>query len=272
MMMSSSSGSVQVLPEECLSHILSFTCPRDACRSSAVSGIFREAADSDLTWDKFLPSDYREIISRSVSPLEFSTKKELFAKLSSTPLLIDGGNKTFSVDKYTNKKCYMLGARELSITWSTNSLCWCWKPIPHSRFSEAVELIMVCRLEIRGKINTRMLSPNTTYGAYLVIQVTSRAFGLSILPSEVSIQIGDYKTVGSLFMNSDECKRQESDTSTEGEARALCARGDGWLEVELGEFYNGGSEKEVRMEFREVKSEQLKGGLLVEGIELRPKN
>ncbi|KAL6519323.1 hypothetical protein OROGR_018643 [Orobanche gracilis] len=233
MEMMSSSSSVQVLPEECLSHILSFTCPRDACRSSAVSVIFREAADSDLTWDKFLPSDYREIISRSVSPLEFSTKKELFAKLSSTPLLIDGGNKIFS---------------------------------------EAVELVTVCRLEIRGGINTRVLSPNTTYGAYLVIQVTSRAFGLSILPSEVSVEVGDYKTVGRLFMNGDECKRQESDTSTHGEARALCARGDGWLEVELGEFYNGGSEKEVRMEFREVKSEQLKGGLLVEGIELRPKN
>ncbi|KAK6139396.1 hypothetical protein DH2020_026860 [Rehmannia glutinosa] len=120
--------------------------------------MFRDAADSDLAWENFLPSDYREIISRSVSPVEFSSKKELFRKLSSTPLLIDGGNK----------------ARSGRVVW---------------------------RVE-----------------------------------------------------------------------RVLCARGDGWLEVELGEFYNDGSEKEVKMEFREIKGEQLKGGLVVEGIELRPKH
>ncbi|KAL3623992.1 hypothetical protein CASFOL_032808 [Castilleja foliolosa] len=267
---------VDVLPEECLSTVLSFTCPRDTCSSAIVSGMFRSASDSDLTWDKFLPADYRQIVARSASPVDFASKKELFAKLCSTPLLIDGGNKykntpsTFSVDKHTNKKCYMLSARELSITWSTNSLCWCWKPFPHSRFGETAELITVCRLEIRGKINTQMLSPNTTYGAYLVVQIANRAFGLSVLPSEVSVEVGDYKTRGKLYMNHEDGKRNEIDTS-EGEERVLCTRGDGWLEVELGEFYNGVGEKEVIMEFKEVKSEHLKGGLIVEGIEIRPK-
>ncbi|KAK4427628.1 F-box protein PP2-B15 [Sesamum alatum] len=232
---------LEALPEDCLSGVISFTSPRDACRASLAAGIFRHAADSDLAWEKFLPADYRRIISKSVAPVEFSSMKELFGKLSSTPLLIDGGKKTFSIEKYTNKICYMLSARELSITWSTNPLSWCWKPLHQSRFPEAVELIMVCWLEIRGKINTKMLSPNTTYGAYLVIQLGNRAFGLGAMPLE-------------------------------GEERVIRARDDGWLEVELGEFYNDGSEKEVIMEFKEVKGEQLKGGLVVEGIELRPKN
>ncbi|PIN21561.1 hypothetical protein CDL12_05743 [Handroanthus impetiginosus] len=259
---------MEALPEECLSHVISFTSPRDACRSALVSGIFRGAADSDIAWEKFLPLDYLEIISRSISPVEYSSKKELFIKLSSAPLLIDGGNKTFLIDKYTNKKCYMLSARELSISWSTNSLCWCWKPLAQSRFPEAVELIMVCWLEIRGKINTKMLSPNTTYGAYLVFQLAHRAFGLGVLPSKVSVEVGDYKTQGTLCLNREECKMQVEEQQRE---RVLCPRDDGWLEVELGEFYNGGSEKEVKMEFRETKGEQLKGGLVVEGIELRPK-
>ncbi|GKD38325.1 F-box protein PP2-B15-like protein, partial [Tanacetum coccineum] len=44
-----------------------------------------------------------------------------------------------------------------------------------------------------------------------------------------------------------------------------------WLEIELGEFYNdGSSEKEVKMSLREVDGVRLKGGLLVEGIEIRP--
>ncbi|KAL0357293.1 UNVERIFIED_CONTAM: F-box protein PP2-B15 [Sesamum calycinum] len=186
----------EALPEDCLSHVISFTSPRDACRAALVAGSFRRAADSDLAWEKFLPRDYRQIISKSVAPVEFSSIKELFGKLSSTPLLIDGGKKTFSIDKYTNKICYMLSARELSIAWSTNPLCWCWKHLHQSRFPEAVELIMLCWLDIRGKINTRMLSPNTTYGAYLVIQLAKRAFGLGVLPFEISIEVGDYKTRG----------------------------------------------------------------------------
>ncbi|KAL8527917.1 hypothetical protein ACS0TY_005651 [Phlomoides rotata] len=251
---------LEALPTECLSHVLSFTSPRDACRSSLAAEIFRDAAVSDLIWEKFLPSDYREIISNSVSPLQFSSKKELFKKLSSSPILIDGGKKTFWVDKYTNKKCYMLSARELSITWSSNSLCWCWKTLPHSRFPEAVELIMVHWLEIKGKINTRKLSPNTTYAAYIVLEINvSRAFGLSAVPTEVSIEVGDYKTGGRICMNRDE-----------GVERVIHKRGDGWLEVKLGEFCNYGCEKEVKMEFREIKGQQLKGGLVVEGIELRP--
>ncbi|KAL3629583.1 hypothetical protein CASFOL_026805 [Castilleja foliolosa] len=111
----------------------------------------------------------------------------------------------------------------------------------HAQVREIAELIMVCRLEIRGKFNTMMLSPNTTYGAYLVI-------------------------------HSENAKEREFDTSTEVEEQVPCARGDGWLEIELGEFYNNESEKEVMMEFKEVKSEQLKGGLVVEGIEIRPKH
>ena len=48
-------------------------------------------------------------------------------------------------------------------------------------------------------------------------------------------------------------------------------REDGWLEIELGEFYSDGSDEEVKMSLKEVKGEHLKYGLIVEGIELRPK-
>uniref|UniRef100_A0A7N2L8A3 Uncharacterized protein n=1 Tax=Quercus lobata TaxID=97700 RepID=A0A7N2L8A3_QUELO len=41
-------------------------------------------------------------------------------------------------------------------------------------------------------------------------------------------------------------------------------RKDGWIEIKLGYFYNDEGDEEV-------KGEHLKGGLIVEGIELRPK-
>ncbi|KAF5952119.1 hypothetical protein HYC85_010063 [Camellia sinensis] len=136
------------LPEDCITRILSRTSPQDACNSSLVSTVVNSAASSDLLWEGFLPSDYREILSRLVSPVVFRSKKELFHRLCSQ-LLIDGGKMTTSIlcysslnciksqafwlERIRSKKCYMLSARELSITWSTNSLFWCWKPSLQSR-------------------------------------------------------------------------------------------------------------------------------------------
>ncbi|GFP96504.1 F-box protein pp2-b15 [Phtheirospermum japonicum] len=263
---------MEALPEECLSHIVSLTSPGDACRAAAVSASLRDAADSDLAWENLLPSDYHEIVSRSVSPLEFSSNKDLFRRLSTTPLLVDGGKMTFSIDKSTNKKCCMLSARELAIAWSSDSLCWSWKPLLGSRFPEVIELIMVCWLEIRGKLNTRMLSPNTTYCAFIIIQLRDRAFGLDKAPFEVSVEVGDYKTQKTLYLELDGHK--DFKARSEKEDEVVRGRVDTWLEVELGEFYNNGNDqnKEVKMWFGEIKGVHLKGGLVIQGIELRPKH
>ncbi|KAL0335463.1 UNVERIFIED_CONTAM: F-box protein [Sesamum radiatum] len=55
----------EALPEDCLSHVISFTSPRDACRAALVAGSFRRAADSDLAWEKIpaagLPPDYLQV-------------------------------------------------------------------------------------------------------------------------------------------------------------------------------------------------------------------
>ncbi|KAL3516006.1 hypothetical protein ACH5RR_022908 [Cinchona calisaya] len=271
--------SLELLPKECIVEVLSFTSPREACQLSLISTMFRDAAESEVLWEKFLPSDYRDVLSRLLFPLEFISKKDLFLRLCH-PLLIDGGNKTFWIDKLNNKKCYMLSARELSITWSNNKLYWCWKSFLPSRFAQVVELIMVTWLDIQGKINTRMLSPKTTYGAYLVIKLANRAYGLHSFPIEVSIEAGDYKSCGTTFLRHNmACSICELQTANEALAsgfatskeRVLNEREDGWLEVELGEFYTDAIEKDVKMCLREVNGQHIKGGLIVEGIELRPK-
>lgn len=129
----------------------------------------------------------------------------------------------------------------------------------------------MCWLEIRGRMNTRMLSPNTTYGAYLVVQLANRAFGLDVVSPEVSVEVGDYKTRGEVSMNCpNACKRQLAAVQSDREERVPRPRGDGWWEVELGVFYNDGGEQQVIMDFSEIKGHHIKAGLLVEGIELRP--
>ncbi|KAH7858143.1 hypothetical protein Vadar_020449 [Vaccinium darrowii] len=263
------------LPEGCISQILSMTSPADACRSSAISTLFNAAADSDSMWESFLPSDYRQIVSRSVSPVVFSTKKQLYFSLCESPLLLDGGKLGFALDRESGKKCYILPARELDIAWKGDTRYWVWISLPESRFSEVAQLLNVWWLDIWGTIDTAMLSANTTYAAYLIFKITDqRHSGFESLPVKASVRF---------LKEGEECEDDKSSTVSltmqplrsqrRGErenGRFPQIRRDGWMEIELGKFHNDeGDDGEVEMRLREFR--QLKGGLIVEGIEVRPK-
>lgn len=79
------------LPEDSISQIISFTSPVDASVFCVISKRFKKASESDAVWNKFLPSDIEDIVSRSSTPLVFRTKRDLYLTLSNSPILIDGG-------------------------------------------------------------------------------------------------------------------------------------------------------------------------------------
>ncbi|KAK4374182.1 hypothetical protein RND71_004859 [Anisodus tanguticus] len=105
--------------------------PKDVGRSSAVSQTFMFAAESDIVWEKVLPSDYEDIISRSDSFLASPSKKQLYFSLSNSPILLDGGKVSFSLDK-NGKKCFMVAARELAISRGDILQYWDWLSHPDS--------------------------------------------------------------------------------------------------------------------------------------------
>lgn len=74
------------LPEDCIAKILSLTSPRDVCRLSAVSNIFRSAAYSDDVWNHFLPTDFP---AGFAAPAGLPTRKQLFFSLVHNPLLLN---------------------------------------------------------------------------------------------------------------------------------------------------------------------------------------
>ncbi|XP_055814913.1 F-box protein PP2-B15-like [Solanum dulcamara] len=275
------------LPEDCISTIICLTSPPDALKLSLVSSIFRSVAELDCVWDAFLPSDWQHIATKSVTPLKFSSKRHLFFCLCNS-ILIDGGKKSFALDKSTGKKSYVMSAKELSILYGDEPAHWNWKTIPESRFAEVAELKTICRLEIQGKMKTGELSPNTTYGAYLLMKISDRSFGLDSIPSEVSISVGDQESVSSTaYLRHPRSKKKEQLESlfyrnrmetlkarvNKGEEKMAREREDGWLEIEFGEFFNGGNgDEEITMKLMEVKGYHIKGGLIIEGIQLRPKH
>ncbi|KAJ4956906.1 hypothetical protein NE237_013689 [Protea cynaroides] len=285
------------LPESCIVDILSRTCtsPRHACRLSVVSLISRSAADSDSIWEKFFPSDIQLILSSSVSQSlpDFSSKKEQFLHLCDNPLLIDDGTMTFALDKCSGKKCFMIGVTEVFIHWGHDPNSWNYRSFPESRFSEVAELLGVNWLEICGKMETRLLSPNTTYVTYLVFKLTVLANGLqhkfrvnvNFVSDGRSRQQGREKSV---FLQRPVERKRKRELPEEREANSVPVftenknpvpvdevpqeRGDGWMEIDMGEFFNKrGEYEEVEMKLVDLDNRYSKSGLIIQGIELRPK-
>lgn len=201
---------------------------------------------------------------------------------------------SFQLDKAHGKKCYMLSARSLFIVWGDTPRYWRWISLPDSRFSEVAELVSVCWLEIRGWINTRLLSPETLYGAYLVFKPSpGGAYGFIHQSVDVSIAVaGGESHRRSMFLDEERRQRlgyqiiprgsgfligrsrsvpivQHSDDDLDNQYPKQI--GNGWFEVELGEFFNKGEDKEVEMGVYEIKGGDWKRGLIVQGIEIRPK-
>ncbi|KAK3427607.1 hypothetical protein EUGRSUZ_F03790 [Eucalyptus grandis] len=284
-----------VLPEGCIATVVSFTSPPDACRLASVSSIFKSACDSDAVWASFLPPDWRPMVSRSASSL-----KELYFSLCDDPVLVGDGKMSFSLDRHNGKKCIMLSARALSITGNDRLIMrseralsitrddtqsyWSWSHMPNSRFREVAELIKVSWLEIRGTISSRMLSPRTLYAAYLVFKFTHKRNGFQMRVFEVGAGFAGYE-VGKRSVYLSRTKRStlwyginrppvyiplESD---EGDDSYPKERRDGWLEIELGEFLTeDGQDGEVEMSVVDAKGNRCLVALVVEGIEIRPKD
>lgn len=167
----------------------------------------------------------------------------------------------------------------------------------------------VCWLEIRGKIETEMLSPSTLYEAYLVFKLTTSNYGFQHQPVEVAVGlVGTETPKQTVYLDAvDREWRQRHTTIVHrgsglfnlglfnlGRRRLLgtqvamitrndppaedCSRRndpkereDGWLEVQLGEFFHDGVDGELEMSVLEIKGGQWKGGLLIQGVEIRPK-
>ncbi|KAG6478425.1 hypothetical protein ZIOFF_061867 [Zingiber officinale] len=300
---------IEALPEACIANAISLTSPRDACRSSAVSAAFRSAVASDTVWDRFLPSDLKSILALADHPVDFSSKRELFFRLCDRPIFFDSGKMTLSLDRSSGAKCYMLSARELVITWADTNVYWRWVPDPdssycslemsnsldhacylfglscqsghefhkaRSMFSEVAELLDVCWLEIHGHFNSKMLSSKTKYAAHLIFKLSDSAVGLDYPPQEASVKLGTQSSTNLVCLQPNKNQdTDEEDTDEEATGHVVPqSRGDGWMEIELGELYNNGEDgddNEVDISLLEVKGGHWKDGLIIEGIEIRPK-
>ncbi|KAI3796879.1 hypothetical protein L1987_39565 [Smallanthus sonchifolius] len=276
------------LPEGFVAEALALTTPRDASRLSSVNSFFRSAAEWNTVWGSFVPS---ECLAEGVDGRRHSMK-EVYLRLCDHPIIIENGNKRLWLDKCTGKKCYMLAAKQFSIALVDSPSCWKWTSIADSRFKEVAELISVCSLEMSGTVNTSILSPTTTYVAHLVFMTTATTYGFDYQPVEV--YIGDNSKTRMVYLDPQAQNRRglrprrrigifggrafgnynvvPSPSPSPSADNCPKHREDGWFEVEIGEYFNkGGDEEELEISVMEVKGGNWKRGLIIQGIEIRPK-
>ncbi|KAH0708301.1 hypothetical protein KY284_009728 [Solanum tuberosum] len=181
-----------------------------------------------------------------------------------SPILIDGGKMSFSLDK-KRKKCFMIAARGLDIEWSHKPKYWKWLCHSDSRFTEVAKLKKVYWLEIQGKIDSRRLSKRTKYVAYLVFKLENQFHGLETVNAVV-------RFVDSVSKKDAEKRASVVHFAGGGPRETLpFKRGDGWMELKMGDFFNdAGEDGYVDARLMETKKLDEKSGLIVQGVEFRP--
>ncbi|KEH42833.1 F-box protein PP2-B10 [Medicago truncatula] len=126
-------------------------------------------------------------------------------------------------------------------------------------FPEVAKLCLVYSLEIRGMINTLSLSPNTQYAAYLVFKMIN-AYGFDNEPMDLSVGVeGGHSSTKSVCLDPNVkhrvrqffCKcygwcphRARRPRNKVLGLQRPNVRSDGWLEIEMGEFFNSSLEDE----------------------------
>uniref|UniRef100_M1DBV2 F-box family protein n=1 Tax=Solanum tuberosum TaxID=4113 RepID=M1DBV2_SOLTU len=130
------------------------------------------------------------------------------------------------------------------------------------RFSEVAYLGFPYWLDICGRIGTNVLSPNTYYVAYLVFKVVDLYRRLESIDSPIM-----------LVSDKNENVTEEQTNIVKLAALFPKLRGDGWMEIELGNFNSKeSSDGPVVDRLIGVKRVDFKiSGLIIEGIEFRPK-
>lgn len=132
------------------------------------------------------------------------------------------------------------------------------------RFTEAAELLQVTWFEIKGTLKWEQLSVETNYAAHLIFKTTQNSTGLDTF-QEASVSVGSLQRKKVVSINPRLVRPRDKCIGLP------IKRWDGWMEMELGQFYCDGGTGEVVISFSENSHQnELKSGLIVAGIEVRP--
>ncbi|KAJ1695710.1 hypothetical protein LUZ63_012408 [Rhynchospora breviuscula] len=156
----------------------------------------------------------------------------------------------------------MFTARSLEIEHSDKAENWIWIPQNDERFPEVLELLKVWWFDIKVRINFVLLSPETNYAAYLIFRTMAHSEGLDSFQEASVFSDGLRSKIV--------CIKPRVAISPNDGIGLPVERPDGWMELELGQFYcNQTTNREVVVCLKETNGNIKKSGLIVAGVEVR---
>lgn len=130
---SSTSSSLEDIPENCISIVLMYLDPPEICNLASLSHAFRSTSSADFVWESKLPSNYIFLLHRVLQlPLLTHPKKEIFARLT-RPCPFDHATKEFWLDKKSGKNFISISSKALKITGIDDRRYWNYIPTDESR-------------------------------------------------------------------------------------------------------------------------------------------
>ena len=126
-------------------------------------------------------------------------------------------------------------------------------------------------------MSTSILCPKTNYAAYLVYKLRRNAYRFGGHPFKASVgtigggEVHEQNVHLGLPVMEPNQQDQIVPPPQQHTSRPK-QREDGWLEIELGQFFNeGGEDDELQIKLMEVKANTGKTGLILEGIAMKPR-
>lgn len=172
-------------------------------------------------------------------------------------VLMNDNKLKFWVDEVLEKNCFLLPAKELSITWIEDARYWGWIDQKEKCYCGEVDvpvakLLRVCWLKISGTFKTIALSPKTTYEVAFVVKMSENSSGW-YLPVNLNLTLPDKTMQGRI-----ESMNQKSKGK--------------WIDILVGTFMTTPENiGQISFSFSET-GDDWKSGLLVKGVVLRPKD
>lgn len=248
---------------------------------------------TDTNWEGKLPSDYQYIIKAAKDRVPYNiTNKEIY-RLLSNGILTNKGQMLFSLDK-DGIKCCMAAARAILEECTdpfgrfSDMASFRWISVNDSRFEKVAECQSGRVLRINSHINSHMLSLSTSYATYIVYKLPEVNQGMLECPMEVKdMNYGSSKfdEVRFIFLispktplitltNGDEGRNRRLNKNALYRPKMECVprkRKDGWMEAQIWAFKaDAATSVNITFDLTCNEREQLTG-LIVQGIEIRPK-
>ncbi|KAJ4960174.1 hypothetical protein NE237_020084 [Protea cynaroides] len=195
-----------------------------------------------------------EAIMEHADPPGLGTSMEKLLDRLRCGVFLDENRQKYWIDGKTGYNCFMVFARDLSITWGNDNRYWNWASFQETSnvFVDIASLTNVCWLEVRGKLDTSNLSPGVKYVVTFVISLKNTANGWNV-PVNFELILPD---------GTKQERKEDFPSKPKGQL----------LEILVGEFETGREmEGDVKFSLIEINGGLWKSGLVLKGVRIQPK-